>query len=94
VCGIFAGFYIDRGHRWEENQHFIQVFKRELVVDSFGLWTVRRSAVQRTMLSHPAAKSMAQPGYGLSHIPTHDADKAQDGLRSTIGMGHSSQNQA
>jgi len=68
----------------------------KLAVNSFGFQTVGRLAVQRTVLrpSRPAAESMAQLGYGVSHIPIHYADKARDGVRSTIGMRHSNQNQA
>jgi len=34
------------------------------------------------------AESTAPPGYGLSHIPIHYTDKARDGARSAMGMGH------
>jgi len=29
VCRTRARSFVDRGHRWEENQHFIQVFERK-----------------------------------------------------------------
>jgi len=51
-------------------------------------------ATQRTVLGHPVAESMVQPGYGVSHIPMHYADKAQDGAHSATDMGHSSRNLA
>jgi len=43
-------------------------------------------------VGHPAAESMAHPGYGFSHIPIHHVYKAWDGTRSAMGMGHSSRN--
>jgi len=43
---------------------FLNVNK--LAVNSFGPWMVGRLAVQRTVLARLAAKSTAQPGYGLA----------------------------
>jgi len=51
------------------------------------------SRPRRTVLGlgRPAAESTAQLGDGLSHIPIHYVDKAQDGAHSAIGTRHSSQ---
>jgi len=57
-----------------------------------GRSEVGRAADGADGVGRPADESTAQPGYGLSHNQIHYADKARDGARSAIGMGHSSRN--
>jgi len=43
LCRTFAGSYFNRGHRWEENQHFIPILERKQLA---GLWPVLAGPLQ------------------------------------------------
>jgi len=49
----FAGSYVDRGHRWEENQRFLQVFERKQTCRE-QFWTLDGRTVGRRTVGRAA----------------------------------------
>jgi len=87
VCRTTVGSFVDRSHRCEENQHFIQVFECKQTCRK-----QTRSAIFRTLcrVAPTVLTYSVTMGAGKIQDRVRSAICIQlDGVRSVVGMGYS-----